>query len=239
MTTRKFVQALIVTVALCLSATAGRAQDDRFFVMAGGSSLLDKRSFAEPFATTIPYRTNYATGGKVTVGIEMPLKKSKIFGFEGSYGIGDNNLRLINADYSYLPFTGYDMRNNRVSADIIARPPWVYHGGHPYAVVGLEFDRFSPLSSAVSVGDREGFAFEPVARLVGQNTGGANFGGGMDWKLASKVSLRMDVRDHITGSPTLGLPTTAPATTGLPWFPIHGPAHAVEYSIGIVYRFGK
>jgi len=236
MTTRKFVQGLIVTVALCLSATAGRAQDTSFFVMGGGSSLIDKRSFTEAF---IPYRTNYATGAKVTVGIEMPLKKSKIFGFEGTYGIGDNNLRLINANYTYLPFRGYDTRNNRVSADIIARAPFVYHGGHPYAVVGVEVDRFSPLSSAVSLGDRVGFAYEPVARLVGQNNGGVNFGGGMDWKLTSKVGLRMDVRDHVTGSPTLGLPTVQPATAGLPWFPIHGIAHAIEYSIGIVYKFGK
>ena len=27
-------------------------------------------------------------GGKVIVGIEVPLKKSKIFGLEGSYGYG-------------------------------------------------------------------------------------------------------------------------------------------------------
>lgn len=244
MTTRKFVQSLIVTVALCLSATAGRAQDNRFFVMAGGSSMRDNRSFDEPIPGTVPYRSTYATGGKVIVGIETPLKKSKIFGFEGSYGFGDNNLKLINASYSYLPFIGYDMRNNRVSGDIVARAPIVYHGGRPYAVFGVEFDRFSPLSSACcsdsSVAAREGFAFEPVATTMkGQNLGGVNVGGGIDWKLTSNVGLRMDVRDHITSSPTLGLPTTEPATAGLPWFPATGIAHAIEYSIGIVYKFGK
>jgi hypothetical protein len=56
MATKKFVQGLIVTVALCLSATAGRAQDNKFFLMGGASSLLDKRSFTEAF---IPYSTTY------------------------------------------------------------------------------------------------------------------------------------------------------------------------------------
>jgi len=236
MTTRKFVQGLIVTVALCLSATAGRAQDNRFFLMGGGSSLLDKRSFTEAF---IPYSTSYATGGKVIVGVEVPLKKSKIFGLEGSYGIGDNNLKLANLNYSYAPVTAYSMRNNRVSGDLVARAPTVYRGGRPYVVFGVEYDRFSPTSSAVSVAAREGFAFEPVAKLASQSSGGVNFGGGMDWKLTSKVGLRLDVRDHITSSPTLGLPTTQPATAGLPWFPISGIAHNIEYSIGIVYKFGK
>ena len=131
------------------------------------------------------------------------------------------------------------MRNNRFSADIVAHVPGVYRGVRPYVVLGVEYDRFSPTSSANHWLPRQGFAYAPTAKLASQSTGGVNFGGGIDWKLTSKVGLRIDVRDHITSSPTLGLPTSEPATTGLPWFPVTGIAHNIEYSIGIRYKFGK
>jgi hypothetical protein len=135
--------------------------------------------------------------------------------------------------------TGYDLRNNRLSGDLVAHVPWVYHGAHLYVVFGGEYDRFSPTSAATTLAYKEGFAYTTVAKLVPQNSGGVNFGGGIDWKLTSRVGLRMDVRDHITGSPNLGLPTTEPTTLGLPWFPVTGSAHEIEYSIGIVYHFGR
>jgi hypothetical protein len=105
-------------------------------------------------------------------------------------------------------------------------------------VFGVEYDRFSPTSSAASLATSKGFAFEPVAKLASQSSGGVNFGGGIDWIGASKLGLRIDVRDHITGFPTLGLPSAA-STASSAYFPISGSAHNIEYSIGIVYKFGK
>jgi hypothetical protein len=235
MTTKKFVRGLIVIVALCLSAAAGRAQDSRFFLMGGASSLLDKRTFSEAY---IPYSTRYATGGKVTVGLEAPLRKSKTFGVEVSYGLGENNLKLYNMAYSPAVEKGYSTLNNRLSGDLIARAPTAYHGAHPYFVIGLEYDRFSPTSSAQSLATKEGFAYWPVAKLASQGYGGFNFGGGLDFRPDSKLGLRIDVRDHITSSPTLGLPYAATITSSA-YFPISGSANNIEYSIGIVYRFGK
>lgn len=236
MTTKKFVQGLIVTVALCLSATAGHAQDSLVFLIGGASSLHDRRSFPEAY---IPYSTAYATGGKGILGVEVPLKKSKVFGLEGSYGYGQNNLKLTNLNTSPVTVKSYGLRDNRVSGDLVAHSPSTYRGAHPYVVVGVEYDRFSPTSSASSLATREGFAFEPTAKLGSQGTGGVNFGGGIDWTGSRKLGLRIDVRDHITGSPTFGLPTSQPSTAGLPWFPVTGKAHNIEYSIGIVYHFGR
>jgi hypothetical protein len=239
MTTKKLVQGLIVTVALCLSATAGRAQDKRIFLMAGGSSLDDFRSFWEPCVPCVLYSTEYAAGGIGTVGLELPLKKSKVFGLEGSYGIGDNNLKVTNLNYSYKPITAYSMRINRVSVDLVARPQMTYRSARPYVVFGVEYDRFSPTGSASSVATTEGFAAEPTAKLGSQGTGGVNFGGGLDFRAASRLGLRIDVRDHIIGSNRFGLPSSEPSTPGLPWFPVTGHAHDIVYSIGIVYRFGR
>jgi opacity protein-like surface antigen len=74
--------------------------------------------------------------------------------------------------------------------------------------------------------------------LSSQGKSGLNAGAGIDYKVASKVDLRLDARYHTFGSPTFGLPQAA-TTSSAAYFPVGGPAHNVEYSIGLVYRFGK
>jgi len=236
MTTKRFVRGLIAAVALCLATTAARAQDSLVFVTGGASSLGDSRSFSE---LSVSYNTAYATGGIGTVGVEVPLKKSKVFGLEGSYGFGQNNLRLSNLAYSPAVVKSYGLRDNRFSGDFVARYPGSYKGAHPYAVFGVEYDRFSPTSSATALATSTGFAYAATAKLTSQGKEGVSFGGGIDYKLTEKVSLRLDVREHITGSPTFGMPTTQPSTAGLPWFPATGAAHNIDYTIGIVYHFGR
>jgi opacity protein-like surface antigen len=236
MTTKKFVQGLIVTVALCLSATAGRAQNKLVFVTGGGTTFDDFRSFWEGY---VPWSTEYATGAGANLGVEVPLKKSKVFGLEVSYGYSQNNLRVTKLDVSPVLVRSYGMRNNRFSGDLVAHSPSTYRGARPYFVFGVEYDRFSPTSSASTLATTDGFAFETTAKLGSQSSGGVNFGGGIDYKVSSKVGLRIDVRDHIIGSNRFGLPSSEPSTAGLPWFPATGHAHDIVYSIGIVYHFGR
>ena len=98
MTAKKVVQGLIVTMALCLSTTTGRAQDNRFFIMGGGSSLLDQRSFTQCYQLALRLgvcgRRQGDRGSRRTAG------KSKIFGVEGSFGFGRNNLEISNPNIS-------------------------------------------------------------------------------------------------------------------------------------------
>ena len=197
---------------------------------------MDKNAFTEGF---IPYSTEYATGGRATLGVEVPLKKSKTFGVELAYGFGQSNLKLANLSYSYKPTTSYGLRNNRVSLDLVAHAPGAYHGAHPYAVFGVEYDDFSPTSAAQTEATKIGFAFEPTAKLSSQGSGGVNFGGGFDLKVTARVGLRIDIRDHISSSPSFGLPTTEPSTAGLAWFPVKGNASDIVYSVGLVYKWGK
>ena len=238
MTAKKFVQGLIVTMALCLSTTTGRAQGYRFFLMGGDSVFSDHRFFGEGPVGSLSYGSRFASGGKAIVGIEAPFYK--IFGIEGSYGIGNNDLEITNY-WTYPPappVTGYGVRVNRISADIVGHVPGAWRGIHAYGVVGLEYDIFSPTSSAQTLAKTQGFAFAPSATLSSQALPGFNFGGGVDYKLTAKVDLRLDVRDHLLGSPTFGLPQ-APSTVSAAYFPVSGSAHDLEYSIGLVYRFGK
>jgi hypothetical protein len=206
--------------------------------MGGVSSFTDQRSFWEgPSGTSsLLYGSKYASGGKVIVGVEAPFYK--IFGIEGSYGVGPNNLEISTFWESPVPVTAYGVRNNRFSADIVGHVPGTWRGIRAYGVMGPEFDLFSPTSSAQTLAKTEGFAFAPSGKLASEGHPGFNVGAGIDYQVASKVDLRIDVREHMTGSPRFGLPTAATSTSAA-YFPVGGPAYDLEYSLGIVYRFGK
>jgi len=235
MTVKRFLRGLIVAVALCLIATVGKAQNSLVFVTGGGNKISDARSFDEAF---IPYQSTFAAGGGGNVGLELPLKKSNIFGFEVSYGFSQNNLELTYENSPTLPVTkSYGLRDNRFGGDLVVHSPSTFRGIRPYAVVGAEYDRFSPTSAAVSLANTTGFAYAPVAKLSSQGAGGANIGGGLDYKLTEKWGVRIDVRYRITSSPTLGLPYGITPSSNA-YFPISGDAHTIQYTIGIVYHFG-
>jgi opacity protein-like surface antigen len=236
MTAKKVVQGLIVTAALCLSTTSVRAQSYRFFIMAADSSLTDQRRFGEGPNNVIPYSSRYASGGKGVAGVEVAFHK--IFGIEGSYGFGANNLEVTNFNPNPATVMAYGVRNHRFSADIVGHVPGAWRGIRAYGVGGVEYDLFSPTSAAQTLAKTEGFAFAPSATLASQGKAGFNAGGGLDYKVASKVDLRLDARYHSFGSPTFGLPQAA-TTTSAAYFPVGGPAHNIEYSLGLVYRFGK
>jgi opacity protein-like surface antigen len=222
-------------VALCLIATVGKAQNSLVFVTGGGNKLGDARSFDEAF---IPYQSTFAAGGGGNVGLELPLKKSNIFGVEVSYGFSQNNLELTYENSPTLPVTkSYGLRDNRFGGDLVVHSPSTFRGIRPYAVVGAEYDRFSPTSAAVALANSTGFAYAPVAKLSSQGAGGVNIGGGLDYKLTEKWGVRIDVRYHITSSPTLGLPYGITPSSNA-YFPISGDAHTIQYTIGIVYHFG-
>jgi opacity protein-like surface antigen len=223
-------------MALCLSTTTVRAQGDRFFIMGGVSSLTDKRSFGEGPNSSIPYGSAYAGGGRLIVGVVVPFYK--IFGIEGSYGFGSDNLEITNFSSNPSTVTAYGVRNNRFSADIVGHVPRVWRGIRAYGVVGVEADIFSPTNSAQTLAESQGFAFAASAKLATQAKPGFNAGGGLDYEVASKVDLRLDVRDHMCGSPTFGLPQAANSTSAA-FLPVGGSAHNIEYGIGLVYRFGK
>ena len=233
MTATKVVRGLIVTAALCLSTTSVRAQGYRLFIMGADSPLTDKRTFTEAYKN---YSSAYAGGAKAIAGLEVPFYK--IFGIEGSYGFGQNNLEITNQSTNPYTVKGYSVRNSRFSGDIVGHVPGVWRGIRAYGVAGVEYDLFSPTSAAQRLAQSQGFAFAASAKLASQGKGGFNVGGGLDYKVASKVDLRLDARYHTFGSPTYGLPSTF-STPSAAYFPISGSAHDIEYSIGLVYRFGK
>ncbi len=221
----RFKLALCLCATAVLFATPVRAQGIRLFVTGSGSFLKNERFFT---SLGDRFRTNYANGGKITLGGE--ITPWKIVGLEGAYSYGANNLRLSDLSEAASPTTGYGVRFQRLSADLVGHSPVSILGLRPYAVAGVEFARLAPTDQAKTTAFTVGFAGQPVV-LSPSNKVGVNFGGGLEWTLLPLVGLRADVRDHITGSPTYGLSSRT--------FPISGVAHDVELSAGVVFHLGK
>jgi hypothetical protein len=218
-------------------AASVRAQGIRLFVEGTGSFLKDERFFTICFAqaacgpsigppTLGRFRSAYASGGKVILGGEYSL--AKVLGVEGAYGYGHNNLRMANLDTSQT--LGYSVAAQRLSANLVAHSPTPLLGVRPYVTAGLEYDHLGPTSQAKSIAFTEGFAGQLV-HLGANNKLGLNYGGGVDWGFLPTLALRIDLRDHLTGSPTYGLSGRI--------YPISGAAHDVELSVGLVFHVGK
>jgi len=233
MMTKKTVQGLMVAAALCFSTVAAHARDLSFdvFVMGSGSTLFDTRYFG---SADEKYRSSYATAVKYVVGVEVPL--GKILGVETAYASGPNDLRVTNISLNPTVTTVYGVRNNVGSVDLVAHAPFSRFGFRPYLAVGWDYHRFAPTLVGKTQAESQGFGAVSTATLVATNKLGVNCGGGVEHKISRRVSFRLDVRDHLTGSPTFGLPAQAP--TGA-IFPVSGLAQNVVYSAGIVVHFGK
>ncbi len=233
MTAKKATQVLTAALALCLYAPVSHAMDLKLFLMGGGSTLVDKHSFTQK---SIDYGTAYRPGGKVTLGMEVPV--TKLVGIEGAYAYGRDNMVLTNYADDPEDKTGFGIRNHRVSGNVVLHSPTLFFGFRPYATAGVEWDRFLPTSNATAIAKSFGFASATTAKLKYDNKLGFNAGFGLELKVTSKISLRLDARDHVTQSPTYGLPSAATETSSA-YFPISGMANNLEYSLAIVYRWRR
>jgi len=232
---KRLLQGLSVAAALCLTASVSEAQTSLFFVTGGGNTIRDARSFD---LYEIPYTSQFASGGGGNAGIELPLKRSKTFGLELTYGLSQNNLELTNQSTNPTTTKSFGLRDNRFSGDIVVHSPATFRNIRPYVVAGIEYDRYSPTGAAQSLATTTGFGNPSgVARLASEGDVGVNIGGGLDYKVTEKWGLRIDVRDHLTSSPTLGLPYGITPTSSA-YFPVSGDAHNIQYTIGLVYHFG-
>jgi opacity protein-like surface antigen len=229
MAMRKVLEALIVAGALFVSVATARAQDYRFFLMGGGANLFDTRIFTS--TAGFQYRSEYVTGGKFTIGLEVP--HGKHLGIEGSYAVGHDNLCITGLTINPTE-AGYGIWNHRVSLNLVAHARKPILRVQPYATAGVEYDRFTPTRAAVDRVTTQGFT-GTTAVLQHDNKMGVNFGGGFEWKVMGPILVRLDVRDHLTGSPTFGLKSQT--SGGQKIFSVSGLAQNLEYSAGIVFRF--
>lgn len=228
MNVRKRLTVLLVVVALSVSATSLHAQGFSVFVMGTGSSLFDKRNYS---VLAGQFGSAYKTGGGFTLGGELPV--TKIFGLEAAYSLARNDLNVTNFTLSPAFVSTYSVRNQKVSGDVIAHAPISLFRFRPYLVGGLEFDRFTPLQPGAFFQYFNGYS---NVSLPPDDMVGLNYGGGLDLKLVSRITFRIDVRDHLMASPKFGLPSSS---SNGPVFPVSGFAQNVQYSAGLVFHLRK
>lgn len=225
----RFLPALLLITVVGALPDAARAQGIRVFAMGTGSFLLSEKFFE---VAGDPFRSNYAPGGKFILGGEY--SRNKVLGFEVAYAYGRNNLRVADLNASPVDEAGYGVRIHRLNGNLVLHSPVELLRLRPYVTAGIEFTRYSPTSEAKELAFTEGFAGQS-AMLEANNKPGINYGGGAEWRLLPALALRLDVRDHATGTPRFGL--SQDSSSGA-IFPISGGAHNVEISAGFTLHFG-
>ena len=225
MTRSRLTQLFCLVAGMCLSISPAHAQGIRIFAVGSGSFFLNQKFFT---AVGQPFRSDYASGGKITFGSEFTTWK--IFGVEAAYGYGTNNLRVTDLSTTPYQTQGYGVKAQRFSGNLVLHSPVGLFGVKPYATAGLEYDRFSPTTQAKSAAFTAGFADQNVT-LGASNKIGVNYGVGAEWGFFPKLALRVDFRDHVTGTPTYGLSSGR--------YNVSGAGHNAELSAGLVLHFGK
>jgi len=238
---REVVRSLIVAATLCLSSVPAQAKDPfknpfkdidmTVFGMAGGATFYDKREF---ISADEKYKSSYDVQPRYVWGTGLPL--TKLLGLEVAYSTGPSNLRVTNISLNPRASNVYDVRHHTASVNVLLHGPVKFFGVRPYAAAGWDYNRFAPTLAGKQFANWQGFGAVSTATLTYTDKLGMNFGVGLEHKISRRVTLRLDARDHISGSPTFGLPAQASASA---IFPAKGSANDVEYTAGIVVHIGK
>jgi opacity protein-like surface antigen len=232
---KKTVQGLMVLTVLLLSTGAAQARDFKFdvFALGGASTLVDAGYFT---SAGRQYHSRFDLGPKFTLGVAVPY--GKLLSIETAYSYGPNNFIVTNTNV--FPHVGvqYPVRDYIGSLSAVVHAPFSLFHLRPYAAGGVEYDRFSPTPAAITIAKKQGFAAVSTASINHNNKIGFNLGGGLDRKIMKRVTLRVDLRDHITSSPAFGLPPE-PNQDSNASFPVTWRAHNIEYTAGIVFHLGK
>ncbi len=227
-----------------LSIGAGQCRDFRdllpgaqldIFGLAGGSTLVDAQDW---LSAGNLFHSRFAPGTKFMIGADVPY--GKVISIETSFTMGPNNMIVTNTDQNPRQEILYRTRFYSGSASVLVHAPVVrrFHF-QPYAELGMAYDRYSPTDQAVSYAYNHGFAAVATQVDINHNDKfGFTVGGGLDHKISKRWKFRIDLRDHICGSPAFGLPyvsTTDSAAT----YPVRGRANNIEYTAGFIYHLGK
>jgi opacity protein-like surface antigen len=233
MVRKKTVRSLLALAVLWLAAGVAQARDIKFdvYVLGGGSTFVDAEYF---LSADHLYHSRFELGPKFNIGVAVPY--GKLLSIEMGYSAGTNN--LVITDTNVFPHVGrtYPVRDYIGNLSAVFHAPFSFKHVVPYAAAGAEYDKFSPTPAAITLAKNQGFGPVSTATINGNNKVGINLGGGLDRKIMKRLTLRVDVRDHITSSPAFGLPPFSDSGAA---FPVSRRAHNIQYTAGIVFHLGK
>jgi opacity protein-like surface antigen len=237
---KKTVQGLMALVVLLSSTGAAQARDifkdaqADVFVLGGGSTLVDAQSWN--FASR-QFHSRFELGPKFTIGVAVPY--GKLLSIETAFTTGPNNLYVTNLNQFPHNPVGYPARFYSGSLAAVVHAPFSLFHVRPYAEGGVEYDRYSPTPAAITTAKSQGFAAVSTTIITHNDKVGLSIGAGLDRKIMKRVTFRLELRDHITGSPAFGLPLQPTIDSLGASYPVAGRANNIEYTAGILFHLGK
>lgn len=237
--TKRIAQGVVALAALLLSTGTAQAVDLTknlqldVFALAGGSTMVDAQYW---LSAGNLFHSRFEVGPKYSVGVAVPY--GKLLSIETAFSTGPNNMAVVNTNVNPRVNVIYPVRFYNGSLSGVVHAPFSRFHIRPYGAVGIEYDRFSPTNAAVAEAYNHGFAAVSTAIMTHNDKFGLNIGVGLDRKLTKRITFRIDLRDHIAGSPAFGLPFR-PTIQNLGSYPVTGRADNLEYTAGLVFHVGK
>ena len=241
---KKTVQGLMALAVCFLSLGGAQARDLvkdiqlDVFVLGGASTLVDSNNWS---SAGRQWHSRFEFGPKYTVGVAVPY--GKLLSIETAFTTGPNNffvtdLNVFPHEQSNGSIVEYPVRFYSGSMSAVFHAPITLFHLRPYAEGGVEYLRYSPTPAAVTTATNKGFAAVSTASINHNDKFGINLGGGLDRKIFKRLTFRIDLRDHVAGSPAFGLPRQ-PTTDSAANFPVAGRANNIEYTAGFLFHLGK
>jgi opacity protein-like surface antigen len=237
---KKTVQGLMALAVLLSSIGAAQARDilkdaqADVFVLGGGSTLVDAQSW---YSAGRLFHSRFELGPKFTIGVAVPY--GKLLSIETAFTTGPNNLYVTNLNQFPHQPVEYPVRFYSGSMAAVVHAPFTLFHIRPYGEGGVEYDRYSPTAAAMTTAIKQGFAAVSTTTITHNDKVGLSIGVGLDRKIMKRVTFRLDLRDHITGSPAFGLPLVPTTDSQGASYPVAGRANNIEYTAGILFHLGK
>ncbi len=223
---------------------AAQAQDawaenprTRMTVFGSGSSFSSDRTFILDPLDPAPdqFNTKFVPGGKM--GARFTYDLTPKMAFEGTFGYGTNNLLVTETTKTPPESRGFGVKHTQFSGNVLYFLQAPGSKIRTFVTGGIGTTKFSPTDQAISDANSSGTVDEFIddaADITSESKFGFNFGGGVETKITSKLGIRFDFRDWVTGISTFGVPTTDPGT-GADFYPVSGSIHNFSTSIGFVF----
>jgi hypothetical protein len=228
MKTKTLFVSLVVLVLLCATTQAfgQESKQIKVTIFGGGSFLKADRTFND--STGNPILTNYANGGKL--GFRGTVDLSKHWALEGTYAFGRNNFQATQVSGPGAGTQAFGTRVQQLAGNMLYYVT-ATDKVRLFGTAGIGLGRFSPTDAAVAALQTSGTTIVPVSKAD------FNFGGGLETRLSSWLGARFDVRDHLSGIPTYGVPQS-PSANGF-YYPVTGRVHNIETTLGLVLYVKK
>ncbi len=210
-------RSVFMIAVVVILAVAAVAQESRSSIGLEGTGLFtNSSSGTDAFASPVSRHVD-STGGFL---VSYRYRLWNWLSAEGDYGLANNSMQFSTSSGT---FSGNAYMHQATAGFIVNLPAHARFRFSPYLLAEGGVLVFNPTSDGFR--DASGFSSSPAAAR--QTKAAFVYGGGADFPIAKRWSLRGEYRGLVYHTPDYGV---ASFTTGTL-------AHTAQPSLGIVYRF--